>query len=187
MMTLTKDEMKDSLSAYQGLKCEGDRLFFAGSGAGRIVVDLRVKEPHQLAYLARLVAHLSYEEIHLGHAELWVTTWGVWNPEVEAIGFKTLEQFRRSYGENRSLEAAPGHHFRHNEFEESVCCLLQPMIVGWDAYYVPHWRYGNLDYFVAVSHDSLVDIEVRTQDMWGKAVEILQGHEWIKPLLRAES
>jgi hypothetical protein len=139
-----------------------------------------VKEPHQLVSLARLVAHLGCEEVHFAGAYLWVTTWGVWNPLVEAIGFQTLEQFRRSYGEIRSLEAAPGHYFRHNEFTASVCCLLQPMIVGWDAYYIPWWTYGEIDYFVAVSHDSFVDIEVRTKEMYDRALEILQGHEWMK-------
>jgi hypothetical protein len=172
--------MKSSLAGCEELRCEGNNLSFADAGARRIVIDLRVKEPHQLVYLARLAAHIGSEVTNLGHAQLWITTWGVWDPRVEAIGFKTLEQFRRSYGENRSLESAPGHYFRHNEFEESVCCLLQPMIVGWDAYYVPHWRDGSLDYFVAVSHDLFIDIEVRTQDMYDRAMEILKKHEWIK-------
>jgi hypothetical protein len=180
MIAFTADEMRSSLAAYPELWCEGNNLSFVDAGAGRIVIDLRVKEPHQLVYLARLVAQLGYEETHFGHAQLWITTWGVWNPQEEAIGFKTLEQFRRSLGENRSLEAAPGHYFRHNEFEESVCCLLQPMIVGWDAYYVPHSRSSGLDYFVAVSHDAFIDIEVRTQEMYDKAMGILKHHEWIR-------
>jgi hypothetical protein len=54
------------------------------------------------------------------------------------------------------------------------------MIVGWDAYYVPHWRCGGLDYFVAVSHDSFVDIVVRTQEMYDQATKVLKDHEWIK-------
>ena len=74
---------------------------------------------------------------------MWITTWGVWGAPEEAFGFKILEQFRRSYGENRSLEAAPGLYFRHDEFTESVCCLLQPMLVGWDAYYIPTWFSGG--------------------------------------------
>ncbi len=101
-----------------------------------------------------------------------------------AIGFKILEQFRRSYGENRSLEAAPGLYFRHDEFTESVCCLLQPMLVGWDAYYVPTWFSGGLDYFVAVSHDLFVDINFRTREMHERSVEILRGHDWVRPLMK---
>ena len=113
-----------------------------------------------------------------------VTTWGVWGAPEEAIGFKILEQFRRSYGENRSLEAAPGLYFRQDELTESVCCLLQPMLAGWDAYYVPIWAYGYLDYFVAVSHDSFVDIEIRTREMHDKCTEILRSHDWIRPLMK---
>jgi hypothetical protein len=184
MLGLTKDEVRSDLAAHDELRCEGDRLSFHAAAAGSICIDLRVKEPHHLVYLARLVAHLEYEEIDFRHAQLWITTWGFWNPLEEAIGFKTLEQFRRSYGENRSLESAPGHYFRHNEFQESVCCLLQPMIVGWDAYYVPRWSYGGLDYFVAVSHDSFIDVCCRTQEMYAKTLEILKWHEWIRPLLR---
>lgn len=75
-------------------------------------------------------------------------------------------------------------HFRHDEFTESVCCLLQPMLVGWDAYYVPIWVSGNLDYFVAVSHDLFVDIEVRTPEIYDKCAEILRSHDWIKPLMK---
>ncbi len=54
------------------------------------------------------------------------------------------------------------------------------MIVGWDAYYVPQSAYGYLDYFLFVSHDSFLDIKVRTQEMYEKALSILGSHEWIK-------
>jgi hypothetical protein len=108
-------------------------------------------------------------------------------PRVEAIGRKTLEQFRRGQGENRPLESAPGHIFRDDEFTEAVCCLLQPMIVGWDAYYIPRWEFGNLDYFVAVSHDSFLDIKVHTRAMHERALRSLGSHAWTKGLLKAES
>jgi hypothetical protein len=80
----------------------------------------------------------------------------------------------------RSLESAPGHRFRGDECTESVCCLLTPMIIGWDAYYVPQWAYGHPDYFVFVSHDSVLDIEVRTPEMHEKALSSLRSPEWIK-------
>lgn len=186
MVGLTETEIKGTLAAFEELRSEGRELHFAGSRVPAISINLRLEEPHQLVYLARLAARLGHDERHFSHADLWVTTWGVWSPKIEAVGFKTLEQFRRSYGENRSLQAAPGQSFRHDEFTESVCCLLQPMIVGWDAYYVPHWVGGALDYFVSVSHDSFLDIEVRSQEVRDRALEILNSHDWIKPLLRAE-
>jgi hypothetical protein len=185
MIGATNDEIRSALAANDELRCDGRKLYFAGSQMPSILIDLRVKEAHQLVYLARLIAHLGYEEGNFAGAYLWLTTWGVWGRPEDAIGFKTIEQFRRSYGESRSVEAAPGQFFRHDEFTESLCCLLQPMIIGWDAYYVPRWDYGGLDYFVAVSHDLFVDIEVRTQEMHDKVIEILMGHDWIKPLLRS--
>jgi hypothetical protein len=187
MLGLTEEETRSALTQYSELHCEGRRLCFANAEAPSISLDLRVKEPHQLVYLARLLAHLGYDEVNFSHAHLWVTTWGVWGKAEEAIGFKTLEQFRCSYGENRSLKAAPGHYFRHDEFTESVCCLLPSMMVGWDAYYVPHWDSGYLEYFLTVSHDSFVDIEVRTKETHDRALGILSEHEWLRPLLRAES
>jgi hypothetical protein len=184
MVGATNDEMRAHLCAYADLCCEGHKVYFRSPEAQSITVDLRVKEPHQLVHLARLVAHLGREEIHFGHAYLWITTWGKWNNHEEAIGFKTLEQFRRSYGESRSIEAAPGTYFRHDEFVESVACLVQPMLVGWDAYYIPAWTYGRLDYFVAVSHDGFIDVEVRTKEMHETAARILSDQDWIKPLMK---
>jgi hypothetical protein len=181
----TNDQVAASLSAYEELRCEGRRLYFASPQAPSIRINLRVKEPHQLVYLARLVAHLGYEEAHFSHAYLWLTTWGVWDNQTEAIGFKTFEQIRRSYGEARSVEAAPGTYFRHDEFTESVSCLLQPMLIGWDAYYVPTWTWGSLDYFVFVSHDSFIDIQIRTQDMHDRATDALKAPDWLVPLLKA--
>jgi hypothetical protein len=182
MIGLTNEEMKAHFGAHAELRCDDRNVWFADPQAASITLDLRVKEPHQLVYLARLVAHLGYEEGHFSHANLWITTWGVWNSQVEAIGFKTFEQIRRSHGENRPIGAAPGTYFRHDEFVESVACLLQPMLIGWDAYYVPRWALGSLDYFVTVSHDGFIDIEVRTQEMRDRAMEALKGYDWLDPL-----
>lgn len=184
MIGATDDEIKSFLAGHAELRCAGDNLLFVNSEAESISVNLRVKEPHQLVYLARLVAALGYEEIHFRGAYLWITTWGVWNAQEEAIAFKTLEHFRRSLGENRSIQSAPGHYFRHDEFVESVCCLLQPMLIGWDAYYVPTWAYGGVDYFIFVSHDSFIDIHVRTKAMKDKMSEILAAHDWIAELTK---
>jgi hypothetical protein len=185
MIAATDEEMRKALCACEELRCEGRNLAFAEPSAISIKLDLRIGgEPTKLAYLARLLGALGYYETDFEGAYLWLTRWGVFDSREEAIGLKTLEQFRRSYGENRPLEAAPGHFFRNDEFVESVCCLLQPMIIGWDAYYVPHWSYGYIDYFVEVSHDSFIDIHVRTKEMAQKIVEILESNNWIKPLLR---
>ncbi len=184
MQVVTDEEMREFLSKHADLRCEERRLHFDHPEAKTIYVDLRVSEPHQLVYLARLAAHLRYEEGHFSGASLWITQWGVWDQRVEAVGFKTLERIRQGYGENRSLTAAPGHFFRHDEFVESVACLVQPMVIGWDAYFVPQWAWGTLDYFLFVSHDGFLDIAIRTTAMCDAAVEILRSHEWLKIRVR---
>ena len=179
MIGVTNDEIKAHLTAHSELRCGERQVWFAEAQVPSIRITLRVKEPHQLVYFARLLAHLGYEEVHFSHAYFWITTWHVWGYETEAVGLKTFEQIRRSYGELRSLEAAPGTYFRHDEFTESVACLLQPMLIGWDAYYVPTWQWGSLDYFVFVSHDGFVDIQVRTKEMHDRATNVLKAHDWI--------
>ena len=63
MVAITDDEMVSSLAAVNELRCEGRRPFSSEPGTKTIRIDLHFKEPAQIAYLARLVAHLGYEEI----------------------------------------------------------------------------------------------------------------------------
>ncbi len=187
MKVVTEIEICESLIGHSDLRCEGRQLRFDYPEAKSTCVDLRVSEPHQLVYLARLAAHLRYEEVHFRGASLWLRQWGVWDDLVESVAFKTMERIRQGYGENRSLDTAPGHLFRHDEFVESVACLVQPLLVGWDAYYVPHWAWGSLDYFLFISHDGFLDIETRTTDMYEKTLEILKSHEWPKVKVRSKT
>jgi hypothetical protein len=57
MLATTNDEMASSLAAFNELRCEGRRLSFAEPSAKTIRIDLHFKEPSQIAYLARMVAH----------------------------------------------------------------------------------------------------------------------------------
>lgn len=183
MTGATTVEIRSFLQSM-GLQCAAREVSFPDSSHNAIRVDFRIQEPHQLLYLARLLAHLTYDEVHFRGATLWVTAFEIWNPLEEAITLKLFEQCRRSYGEIRSLESAPGTYFRHDEFVESVCCLLQPMLIGWDAYYIPTWAYGGLDYFVAVSHDGFASVETRTREAYDSFITLLRSHDWIKPLIK---
>ena len=73
-----------------------------------------------LLSLARLAASLIFEEGDFRSAYFWVTQWGVWDANVEAVGFNSLERYRRGFGENRPLTIAAEHVFRHDEFLSSV-------------------------------------------------------------------
>jgi hypothetical protein len=182
MQAITDQEMRERLSAYPELKCEGKDVKFTSSHpeAQMIRVDCRVPEPHQIASLARLVAHLWFDERAFGGASLWITQWGVWSPDVESVGFTVLERMRQGWGEPRPVISAPGHIFREEQFVESVSCFVQPMLVGWDAYYIPQFAEPSLDYFLFLSHDSFLEIHTRTEKAHGQALSLLKSHDWIK-------
>jgi hypothetical protein len=64
MQVATDEEMREFLNRHADMRCEGRQLRFDYPEARTIYVDLRVEEPSQLVYLARLAAHLRYEEGH---------------------------------------------------------------------------------------------------------------------------
>jgi hypothetical protein len=104
----------------------------------------------------------------------WITEWGVWNALDEGIGYRLVESLNRASGQPSSFEIGQGHAFRADELEESVGMLLQPMIFGWDAYYLPDWAYGFNDFFLYVSHDSYVNIVTRTKSFHDQVFQQLQ-------------
>jgi len=180
MQAVTSVEMEEVLAQYPGLFCVGRELRFDHPEAKFVTLKLNCLEPHQLVELARLAAHLFYQEQHFAGAALWITQSGVWTEPVESVARNTIERIRQGYGENRSLEVAPGHFFRSDEFVDSVSLLLQPMLVGWDAFYVPRWTSEALDYFLFVSHDSLLEIHTRTAEASAKATQLLASLKWIQ-------
>jgi len=178
MQAVTEEEMRAFLARHKGLRCEEAELHFDSTTAKTILVDFRNLQPQQLVYLARLVAHLRYEELDFFCASLWITNRRT-DDRVAAVVFKSIERMRQGYGENRSLDRAVGHFFRHDEFVESISFLVQPMLAGWDAYFVPQWSWGTLDYFVFVNNDSFFEIKTRTEEMYSAALTILKNHNWI--------
>lgn len=180
MRVVTDAEMQESLSHFPELRVEAKTLGFHSAQSKIINVDLRVAEPHQLVWLARLAASLTEAERDFRGAYLWITRWGVWDPNVEAVGFNTLERYRQGFGENRSLTTAPAHLFRHDELLSSVSCLVQPMLVGCDAYYIPQTASGDFEHFLFVSHDSFLEIHTRTDKAHHDASQRLEALSWIK-------
>jgi len=181
MTGMTKLEVEDYLASLGKLGEDrlhyGDgRLYFKGADVASIHVHYP-KEPYRLMYLARLLGSLMHKESHFLHGLVWVSTWGVWDIGVEAIGLKMFERMRQSKGENRPLESAPGTWFRHDELVDAVSILVQPMLVGWDAYYVPQWAAGGDEYFVSVSHDSYIDVHTRTKETNERARDLLKDFD----------
>lgn len=137
---------------------------------------LQIEYPQKLErlpFLARTLATITYESKDFAGALLWFTGWGVWNYLDEGIGYRIVEAIHSAAGHQKSFEAGPGHHFRGDELNEAIGLLLQPMIFGWDANYVPRWSYGPDQFFLHVSHDAFVTVVTRTREFHDKASEIL--------------
>lgn len=115
----------------------------------------------RLPFFARYLATLGNDDSSFRGALLWITEWGRWNSLDEGIGYRLVESLNKASGQPSSFEVGQGHVFRADELEESLGMLLQPMIFGWDAYYLPDWAYGFDEFFTYVSHDSYVNIVTR--------------------------
>ena len=64
MQAVTEEEIQEILLQTPNLRCHGRTLHFNGPEAQSTNLSLNVSEPHQLVHLARLLAHLNYDESH---------------------------------------------------------------------------------------------------------------------------
>ncbi len=141
MKVLTAAEVYESFSwsaklgsEYAG--CDGKGLFFTDPEASCIDLEYPPKL-ERLPFFARFLATVSYEARDFEGALLWFTDCGVWNSSDEAAGYHIVEAMHRAAGQPKSLEVGPGHIFRGDELQDAIGMLLQPMVFGWDAYYLP--------------------------------------------------
>lgn len=178
MLVLSEAEIKQSLAAVGNLgseyvQCDERGLFYTHPEANCIDLEYPPKL-ERLPSFTRLLATLGYDDADFEGASLWFTTWGVWNSQVEAIGYQIIEGMNRAAGQSHSFEVAPGHIFRADELSSAVGMLMQPMVFGWDAYYLPRWSFGHEEFFLYVSHDSFVTVATRTNAFHEKAFGILE-------------
>jgi hypothetical protein len=171
-------EIRQSFAAFGKLgqdrvQCDERGLFYVQPEANCIDLEYPPKL-ERLPFFARLLAGLGYDDADFAGASLWFTEWGVWNPYDEAIGYRIVEGMNQSAGQPKSFEVAPGHIFRADELQSAVGMLMQPMVFGWDAYYLPQWSFGCEEFFLYVSHDSFVTVVTRTTAFYEKAFRILE-------------
>lgn len=184
MRVLKESEIRESLAAFgrfgkDRVQCDEQGLFFTYPEANCIDLEYPPKL-EQIPFIARLLATLGYDGADFEGALFWFTEWGVWNARDEAIGYRIIEGMNRASGQPLSFEVAPGHTFRSDELTDAVGMLLQPMVFGWDAYYLPQWSFGVEEFFLHVSHDSFVSVVTRTSAFHEKAFSILEELE-LKP------
>jgi hypothetical protein len=153
--------------------CDGKGLFFTHPDANCIDLEYPPKL-ERLPFFVRFLAAVGYEDRDFEGALLWFTEWGVWNSRDEAMGCRIVESMHRAAGQPKSFEAAPGHLFRGDELQDAVAMLIQPMIFGFDAYYLPRWSYGTGEFFLYVSHDSYVTVVTRTKEFHDRVFGLLK-------------
>jgi len=178
VQVLNETAIKQRFTAFDKLgqeyvKCDEQGLFYIHPEANCIDLEYPPKL-ERLPFFARLLATLGYDDTDFAGASLWFTTWGVWNTQDEAIGYRIVEGMNQAAGQPQSFEIAPGHTFRADELQNAVGMLMQPMVFGWDAYYLPQWSFGYEDFFLYISHDSFVTVVTRTTAFHQKALRILE-------------
>jgi hypothetical protein len=183
MRVLSAGEMAEWFGRYEGLgaaseyvHADKDGLFFMHPEARCIDLEYPPKL-ERLPFFARFLATIGYETQHFDGALIWLTAWGVWNPSEEGIGYRIVEQLNAGAGQPKSFELAPGHQFRADELSDAIGMLLQPMLFGWDGFYLPRWSYGTGEFFLYISHDSFVSVVTRTKEFQDRAFGLLRDFD----------
>jgi hypothetical protein len=178
LQVLSAAELSEWLANFhregtEHVQCDDAGPFFSHPEANCIQVEYPTKL-ERLPFFARALATIAYESTHFEAALLWFTEWGVWNSLDEGIGYRIVEKIHSAAGQPKAFEVGPGHVFRSDELTEAIGMLLQPMIFGWDANYIPRWSHGTDQFFLHVSHDSFVSIVTRTKEFHDKALGLLK-------------
>jgi hypothetical protein len=125
--------------------------------------------PLRATYFARLACMLGIEDEALFNgALLWITLSDIGSPQLEKAGWSMVEMMRRSFGEMRPLQSAPGHWFRSDQLAELTAFVVACFVFGWDAYLIPSGR----EHFVQISHDECWDVAARS----AKVLDALMPH-----------
>ena len=163
---------------------DGRDLFFICTEANCIDLEYP-RKLERLPFFARYLSTVGYGPTDFSGATIWFTEWGVWNDADERAGYAIIEAMHRANGQPLAFEVAPAHVFRADELAEAVGMLLQPMVFGWDAYYLPRWSHGTDEFFIHISHDSFISDVTRTKTFHERIFRDLQhldlfprpGHE----------
>jgi hypothetical protein len=178
MKALKKQEARTWCDHKSVRVSSGDYLYFDMGDRHCIAIDLPGK-PYQLVALANAL-HPYSDSVPFQGALLWIRQWGVWNELVERSGIRVMESMRLVHGDTTPLEEAPGYLFDAQELIDLQVCLLQPLLIGWDAFLIPE----SGDYLVATSHDETTCVLARTKQTHERMLAELQpwnpreDHEW---------
>ena len=182
MTALTDVEIRDFIAKNEwstGIKVDGRNLHYDDPESN--VLYLKFPEtPLRATFFSRVVAMLGIEDEGMFYgALLWITLADIGSPQLEKAGWAMVEMMRRGFGENRPLEAAPGHWFRDGSVVELAAFIVPCFVFGWDAYIVP----SGADFFVHISHDEYWTVVTRNVEAYDAALNQLkkigpeEGHQ----------
>ncbi len=104
-------------------------------------------DDRRLAYRSRWIAeHLPYRKPVL----LWITQWGIWS---SSENWHLYHLLRKSHGEHRLLQEAPGHLFLDYEAADLASLLQVSIMNGWGGYLLTEADYVNAFF----SHDEYIE------------------------------
>jgi hypothetical protein len=156
MRFLTTEEARLWCNAH-ALKVTSSRfLYYEVENMHCFSVGLEDK-PYRVIGLADYLVP-TWEDVSFSGALLWIRERGVWGDFPENTGDMIIQQMRLAKGETEPLEKRPGHLFGPEELIEMHSYFLIPLLFGWDAFLIPEGK----DYFLFVSHDSVVGVVCRT-------------------------
>jgi hypothetical protein len=149
MKVMTTSEA-ESWAAKAGVERDlrGDLAFRHGTNL-RTTVPLPDKS-YRIPYLANLLVKESYDSSFV-ESLLWFTGWGVADELSNRVGFKLLQGM---HFDPRPLLEAPARLFGPTELVEAQSLLVLPILMGWDAYFLP--AHGK--YYVFTSNDEFIDV-----------------------------
>jgi hypothetical protein len=146
---------------------EDNYLYFPGS---RLCAAIELPEkPFQLVAFANSLLPYS-DALPFQGALLWIRQWGVWNEQVERAGLRVMEVMRKIHDDSTSLDESPGYLFDRGELVDLQVCLIQPLLVGWDAFLIPE----SGEYVVATSHDETTCVLSRSPGVHERILAELQ-------------
>jgi hypothetical protein len=162
MKTLTDEEAMNWCKQWPlQLEFDHDGLLCAPSNGRTYVVDISKIAWRELLPTARSLAFLGCHVTEAFYGGLvWIRRTRIAVPEMEDVVLRALERFRMGFGENRSLETAPAHFFRHDESNEFSAVLLLVLLAEWDAYVVQ----PSGEWLAFISHDDHITVTARTSE-----------------------
>ena len=121
-------------------------------------------DDRRLAYRSRWIAeNLLYRKPAL----LWITEWGIWS---SSENWHLYQLLRKSHGEHRLLQEAPGHLFLDYEAADLASFLQVSVMNGLGGYLLTEADYVNAFF----SHDKYVDFYSENSGLLAEVEEALK-------------